>query len=704
MANRQTSEAYTNRLIDETSPYLLQHAHNPVNWYPWGPEAFERARAEDKPIFLSVGYATCHWCHVMERESFEDEQTARLLNADFVAVKVDREQRPDVDDLYMRAVQMMTGSGGWPLSVFLTPQGEPFYGGTYFPPRAGFGRPSFRQVLQGIAQAWKDDRDRMLQSAQGLTETIRGSVTAGREGIPSPAVLDVAFMMLSRRFDAVRGGFGDAPKFPQPGTLTFLLHWWRRTGRQEALDMVDTALDGMMRGGIRDHLGGGFHRYATDARWLVPHFEKMLYDQALLSTVCVQMYQITGDPKYAAAARETFDYVLRDMTDAGGGFYSAEDADSEGREGAFYVWRKDEIEQVLGAREADLFCRRYGVTDAGNFENGENVLHAAAPIERLSEDFGASPAELEARLSEARQQLFEHRSSRPRPDRDDKIITAWNGLMISAMAYGGAVLDEQRYIQAARAAAEFVLGALRESGRLMRYFRDGRATEKGFLEDYAFLILGLIDLYEAAFEVKWLREARVLAEQMISLFGDETEGGFFLTGRDAEQLIAREKPAHDSAVPSGNSAATLGLLKLGTLFIDSQFTREAQRVLDRFSGELAEFPDSLTFMLLALDYRLGPAQQIVIAGGDSPAESQVLIDEVRRHFLPNAAIIFHEPGSEGRALMWELPFVGNLVPRDGHATAYVCEDYTCRRPVTTVEDLREILARMPERYNTVDSP
>ncbi|HSW00672.1 MAG TPA: thioredoxin domain-containing protein [Sedimentisphaerales bacterium] len=678
MVERQAEEPHANRLIGQNSPYLLQHAHNPVNWFPWSDEAFEKARAEDKPVFLSIGYSTCHWCHVMERESFEDEQTARQLNQDFVSIKVDREERPDVDETYMKAVQTLTGTGGWPLSVFLTPQGKPFYGGTYFPPRAGFGRPSFRQVLAGVAQAWQTKREDLLASSQSLTEAIRRPSPVGPEQTLSGSLFRVAFQALSDNFDTVYGGFGSAPKFPQPTMLSLLLDYAWRTGERAALDMVDKSLVAMARGGIHDHLGGGFHRYSTDAQWLVPHFEKMLYDQATIGLAYIQAYQATGKAAHAAVARGIFDYVLRDMTDPGGGFYAGEDADSEGREGAFYVWREDEIQEILGEPDAEVFCDYYGVTGAGNFEQGENILHVVGSIE----DTGA-------KLTDARLRLLTRRNSRPRPHRDDKIITSWNGLMISALAKGGSVLGEARYVQAATKAAAFVLESLRVDGRLMRYWRAGRVVEKAFLDDYAMLILGLIDLYEATFDSRWLAEARLGAEQMIDWFEDPAEGGFFLTGRDAERLISREKPAYDGVVPSGNSAAALGLLKLGAILMESRFSDQAERTLRLFSGPISQTPTAFTAMLLALDYRLGPSQEIVIAG---PADqARPLIEEVRRRFLPNATLLLKETGLRGDALMEMIPFVRDLAPLDGRATAYVCEDHACRRPVVTTGDLAAIL-------------
>jgi uncharacterized protein YyaL (SSP411 family) len=697
----QTTHPYANRLIDETSPYLLQHAHNPVNWYPWGPEAFDLARQQDKPVFLSIGYSTCHWCHVMERESFEDGETARLLNQDFVSIKVDREQRPDIDDIYMKAVHLMTASGGWPLSVFLTPEGKPFYGGTYFPARAGFGRPSFRQVLEAVARAWRERRTGLGESAEALTEALREaikpssdqSVQNRRGKLPacqtlSPDILTAAFAALSESVDPVHGGFGEAPKFPQPTMLTFLLHYWHRTGEGAALEIVEKTLDHMARGGIHDHLGGGFHRYSVDARWLIPHFEKMLYDQALLSRAYVQAYQITRKPGYAGVARDIFNYVLRDLTDAQGGFYAAEDADSDGREGAFYVWTREEIAGVLGEPRARIFCGYYGVTHHGNFGEGENVLHAAVLSDELVAQLDMSPQEIEQTLADARHQLLARRRTRSRPATDDKIIASWNGLMISALAYGGAVLGNSAYVEAARAAAAFVLDSLQVDGRLMRYARAGRTAEKAFLDDYAFLILGLIELYEACFEVRWLREARSLAERMIELFADPTEEGFFLAGKDAERLITRDKPGYDGAIPGGNSTAALALLRLGALLMEERFTQEAERVLRRFADQMVQVPAGLTAMLLALDYWLGPAQEIVVV---APApQAQTLIEECRRHFLPKATLLVRRSDAEAEALAAAVPFTRNLAPANGHAV-YVCENHICRQPVTTPEKLREIL-------------
>ncbi len=675
--NRTTTD-YTNRLIHATSPYLLQHAHNPVDWYPWGGEAFERARKEDKPIFLSVGYSACHWCHVMEAESFADEATAAILNAHFVAIKVDREERPDVDETYMKAVQMLTGSGGWPLSVFLTPDGKPFYGGTYFAPRAGFGRPSFRQVLDALAQAWRDRREELLASAGELVAALEG---LSRSGAPMPLSLDTgqrAFDHLSAQFDEINGGFGEAPKFPQPNLLAYLLTYWHRTGEPRALDMVTRTLDAMRAGGIHDHLGGGFHRYATDAHWLVPHFEKMLYDQALLARVYVQACQATGRQEYGAVARDVLDYILRDMTDPEGGFYAAEDADSEGREGAFYVWSREEIVELLGMDVAEALCDYYGVTASGNFEAGKSILYVTK---------GPEPAGLE----QARRRLLEHRQTRVRPSRDDKVITAWNGLMISALAYAGAVLSESRYVAAAGRAADYILGTLRVDGRLMRYSRFGRVVGRGFLDDYACMLAGLIDLYEASFETRWLAEAVATADQMLDLFADRAGGAFFLAGRDAECLVVRDRPTYDGAVPSGNSVAALGLLKLGRLTASRRFTAAGQNVLEACSSAVDQSPTGFTALLQALDYAVGSTQEIVIAGSQRPSEAAGLLECIRRHFLPTALVLFHPTGPEAKPVERMAPFVTHLGPMDGRAVAYVCENYACRQPVMHPADLDELL-------------
>jgi hypothetical protein len=683
---------HKNRLAGEISPYLLQHADNPVDWYPWGKEAFEIARKLDKPIFLSIGYSTCHWCHVMEHESFEDEELAAILNEHFVCIKVDREQRPDIDAVYMDAVQAMTGSGGWPLSVFLTTEGKPFYGGTYFPPRDSFGRPGFDRLLYAVADAWKNKRAQLLSSAGATTESI-----AAQPRQPNPLELSVDLLNAAKSslqviFDAANGGFGAAPKFPQPSSLSILLRHWHRTGDKEALDMVRATLDAMAKGGIYDHLGGGFHRYCTDARWLVPHFEKMLYDQALIGRVYIQAYQATQDKKYAAIVREVFDYVLRDMADHKGGFYAAEDADSEDKEGAFYVWDPAETRKVLGAKDARIFDAYYGVSSRGNFEDGKSILNVAKSADELAKDLKADPNEIEAVLSQTRTRLLARRSERPRPHRDDKIIAGWNGLMISSMAYGGAVLEEQRYVDAAKRAADFVLSTLRKNGRLKRFYRDGRAVEPAFLDDYAFLVLGLLDLYETTFDAKWLIDARTLAMQMIDLFGDEQDAAFYLTAKDAERLIIRSKPAYDGAVPSGNSVAAFALLRLGLMTMDDKLTDRAAELIESFSAQLTQSPLSLSAMFSAVDLRIGPAQEIIIAGDRDLPQTKAMLRLIHGTFLPNTVLLLHPPGKEGKEIERVVPFLEGQLPVDGKVTAFVCENRVCRKPVNEIEALGEMLA------------
>ncbi len=683
---------YTNRLINETSPYLLQHAHNPVDWYPWDKEAFERAKKENKPIFLSIGYSTCHWCHVMERESFENEQIARIMNEHFVSIKVDRELRPDVDEIYMTAVQMMTGSGGWPLSVFLTPDGKPFYGGTYFPPKDLYGRPGFERVLLSIADAWKNRRQELADSSQKLSEVLANLSGPTEKETLSPEMLKGGFDYFKATFDGTNGGFGTAPKFPQPINLSMLLTYWHRTDNTQALQMVEKTLDAMAKGGIYDHIGGGFHRYATDARWLVPHFEKMLYDQALLSKVYLQAYQVTKNQKYATTAREIFEYVLRDMTDTQGGFYSAEDADNEGKEGAFYVWDPEQIKSILDKDEAEIFIAYYGVTEEGNFEENKTILNIATSTVQLEKKFQKDHTALMDVLSKARSKIFNERAKRIRPHRDDKIITAWNGLMISSMAYGGAVLQEEKYIRAAERAAIFILANLHKRGRLMRYYRDGRAVEPAFLNDYAFTIMGLLDLYGASFEAKWLFEAKMLAEEMIKLFADNEQGGFYLTGRDSEKLIARIKPNSDGVIPSGNSTAAFALLKLGRLTMNQYFTEQGVKVLESFSQQLKQLPAFSTEMLTALNFRLGPTQEIVIAGNADAADTKQMLKLIRNKFLPNAVVLFHEQDNTDSDIYRTIPFIKNQAAIDGKATAYVCENYVCNQPVNKIDDLDKILS------------
>mgnify|MGYP001591724168 CR=1 FL=1 len=691
MSSTTPTQKHTNRLIKESSPYLLQHAHNPVDWYPWGAEAFEQAGRQNKPIFLSIGYSTCHWCHVMERESFENEQIARIMNENFVCIKVDREQRPDVDEIYMNAVTLTTGSGGWPLSVFLTPEGKPFYGGTYFPPKDLYGRPGFDRVLLSIAEAWRSRRQELIDSAGKLSEFLQYPGAPAQKANLSPEILMNAFNQFRGLFDPVNGGFGTAPKFPQPASLSMLLVYWHRTTDTQALHIVEKTLDAMAAGGIYDHIGGGFHRYSTDAQWLVPHFEKMLYDQALLSKVYLQAYQITRKEQYARIAREICDYVLRDMTDPAGGFYSAEDADSEGQEGTFYLWEPEQIASILDQDEAQLFNAHYGVTQRGNFEGNKTILSIVTPTEQLAKEFRKNHGMILNILTRARAKVFEARAKRIRPHRDDKVIAAWNGLMISSLAYGGAVLQEKKYLDAAVCCADFVLNTLSTNGRLRRYYRDGQVVGKAFLDDYAFMVMGLLDLYEATFETKWLIAAGKLSEEMIELFADAEQGGFFLAGRDDERLIARTMPGSDGAVPSGNSAAALALLKLGRLTMNEQFVEQGVKTLEVFSRQLEESPAYSSLMLEALSFWLGPAREIVIAGGADAEDTRRMLELLRGRFLPNAVVLLHDEGKADPALYEIIPFVKNQTAIEGKATAYVCENYACKKPVNDIREFESLL-------------
>ncbi len=682
--------AHTNRLAKEKSPYLLQHAHNPVDWYPWGEEAFEKARREQKPIFLSIGYSTCHWCHVMEKESFENAEIAALMNEFFVSIKVDREERPDVDALYMQAVMQMTGRGGWPMSVFLTPDRKPFYGGTYFPPTERWGQPGFPSILRGVAQAWSEKRQEVLQSGDALAEGLKAQ--AGAHAAPGELTRETlrrAYEFFSDVYDDHYGGFAPAPKFPRSHALSLLLRYGQRAGDPHAVKMVEQTLQAMAAGGINDPLGGGFHRYSTDAIWHIPHFEKMLYDQALLARTYLEAYQATGKEEYARTAREIFDYVLRDMTGPEGGFYSAEDADSEGKEGAFYVWTAAELKQLLGEESAEIFGYTFGVREGGNAEQdptgefaGQNILHRVRTVKETAQKFGKSEKEIEQVLERARGVLFSTRARRPRPHLDDKILTDWNGLMISSLAFGSRVLNEPKYASAAQRSADFLLVKLREkNGRLLHRYRDGDAAIPAHLDDYAFLIHGLIDLYEATFEARYLTEAKRLTEQMIDFFWDEEGGGFFLTARDAEKLLVRQKEGYDGAIPSGNSVAALDLLRMGRLTSRSDWEEKASRLLKTFSALAEQNPTAVPQLLIAFDFALGPSREIVLSGDPKDPALQAMIRTVYHPFLPNKVV----------ALSSHVPFLQGQGSVGGKATAYVCENYACQLPTADLEMLKKQL-------------
>jgi uncharacterized protein len=689
------SPKHTNRLIDQTSPYLLQHAHNPVDWYPWGDEALAKAKEEDKPIFLSIGYSACHWCHVMERESFESEAIANVLNEHFVSIKVDREERPDLDEIYMAAVQMMTGSGGWPMTVFMTPELKPFYGGTYFPPEDKYGRPGFMTLITALAKEWEVNRDKIENSAGQLTEMIQQHFTMAAEesGKVTAAVLDAAVQQLEQTYDAKHGGFDEAPKFPGSPSIAMLLRQYARTGDEQALKMATHTLDRMYFGGMYDHLGGGFHRYSVDDMWLVPHFEKMLYDNAQLAKVYLDAYQATGDSLYLHVAEDIFDYELKYMHGDHGAFYSTEDADSEGEEGKFYIWSKVEILGVLGPEDGDLFCSYYNVRPVGNFSSHEpyhanlNILHMTMRHEKIAEALGMAPDALEARMAPLRKKLLAVRDQRVRPPLDDKILTSWNGLLIGALAKGYQVTGNEKYRKAAEGAAAFVLDKMVVDGTLMRTHRGGTSKLPAYLDDYANMAVALIDLYEATFDVKWLKAARELTEQMNDEFWDAEKGGFFYTGDDHRNLIARTKPTYDGAEPAGNSVAAEALLRLAKLVDEPAYYDMAEQMFTISKSNLERMPRAFMYMLGAVDFYLHPPKEIAIAGPRE--EAAELLAAVHDEYIPNKVLAYAEmPSDEIESL---IPLLKAKTPVDGKAAAYVCEDFACERPVTDTTALLELL-------------
>ena len=681
----QSPKKYTNSLINETSPYLLQHAHNPVDWYAWGEEAFEKAKAEDKPILVSIGYSACHWCHVMEHESFEDEATARIMNEHFVNIKVDMEERPDVDRIYMEFVQLTTGSGGWPLNVFLTPHKLPFFGGTYFPPVSRYNMPSFQQILSSVAQAWKDRRDELLRSANDvLGEMRRIGLTEDAPAGLSLEILDSAFQSFVRAFDAANGGFGGAPKFPAPMSLEFLLRYYNRTGNKQALDMVLKTCTEMAQGGIYDQLGGGFHRYSVDAAWLVPHFEKMLYDNAQLARLYLHVYQITKDDFYKQIAIQTLEYVKREMTDGKGGFYSTQDADSEGVEGKFFVWMPQEIEEILGEEDAQVFNFYYDVSEKGNFEeknilNVKNTISETAQVLRISEDA------LRQILENGRKKLFLEREKRVEPFRDEKILTAWNGLMLTTFAEAAAILDSSEYLEIARKNADFILKNLRRDGYLLRTWKDGRAKLNAYLEDYANFSEALIELYQVAGEVKYLEEAREFADLMITEFWDDEAGGFFFTANNHEQLVVRSKDFNDNATPSGNSTAADVLLKLSKLTGNENYEKFAVTVLRLISARTRRYPQAFGKSLSALEFYLGSAKEIVIVG----ERGNDLEKAVWQEYLPVRVVVLSDkPETDAES----IPLLQDRKTIEGKPAAYVCQNFVCQKPVTTIAELSEQLS------------
>ena len=669
-----------NNLIHETSPYLLQHAHNPVDWYPWGEEALEKASRENKPILLSIGYSACHWCHVMAHESFEDEQIAKLMNEHFVNIKVDREERPDLDQIYMNAVQMMTHHGGWPMTVFLTPDAIPFYGGTYFPPQDRYNMPGFPRVLISVAEAYRDRQDDIRETGASLVNELqRLSVTSGSDHPIEVELIDAAYAGIVRSYDSVNGGFGGAPKFPPAMTLEFLLRTYARTGNREALEIVRHTCQKMANGGIYDQLGGGFHRYSTDAKWLVPHFEKMLYDNALLSRLYLHYFQVSGDQSARKTVEGILDYVLREMTDPAGGFYSTQDADSEGHEGKFFVWDKKEIETALGETAASRFSDYYNITESGNFE-GKNIPNVTRSLEDVAVAHNIAVSELAASLNESKRILFELRETRVKPDRDEKILNAWNGLMLASFAEAGVILNRPDYTDAARRNAEFVLANLRRDGVLLRTWKGGVAKFNGYLEDYAFLIEGLVTLFETTGEFPLFEEARALTDRMIEEFWDDANSGFFFTGKSHENLIVRSKDYFDNATPSGNSVAAGVLLRLSILVGDENYRQLATAIIREVGDSIRRYSSAFGYALSAADFLLSTPKEIAIVGNNAD-DIRPLLDEVWRTYLPNKVVA---PGFDGAQ---PIPLLENRPLLNGQPTAYVCEHYTCQQPVTDVSSL-----------------
>jgi len=717
----KTREKDQNRLALEKSPYLLQHADNPVDWYPWGEEAFAKAAKEDKPIFLSIGYSTCHWCHVMEHESFEDPNIAKVMNQYFVSIKVDREERPDIDNIYMSAVTAMTGRGGWPLTVIMTPDKKPFYGGTYFPPYAKWGSPGLVDILNMIHSSWEKNRDELIESSQAITQAIK------KRAIQEPSqiglnekILELAYEQLSRNYDSRFGGFGRAPKFPTSHNLSFLLRYAQRASSKKALNMVTFTLKKMAEGGMYDHLGGGFHRYSTDQQWQIPHFEKMLYDQAILARTYLEAYQITKDEFFAQIAREIFDYVLRDMQYPQGGFYSAEDADSldpddfqgmtpdpsqslEKKEGAFYLWRHEEIRQILGEKDANIFYYRFGIQPNGNalsdphneFTN-KNIIFVEHSLEETAKHLKTTTAEVHQSVKRSKKKLLNVRNTRPRPHLDDKILVDWNGLMISSLSFGARVLKEHRYLEAAQKAAKFIeKNLITQQNRLLHRYRDNSAGIDGMIEDYAFYGYGLWELYETTQEVKYLHQAVQLTQTMMEHFWDKKDGGFYFTAIDSQELLFRQKEIYDGAIPSGNSFAALNLARMYQLTLDKKWDKTVQELFQAFAQNLSQKPSAYTQMLIAFHLALGPSQEIVIAGEKKDPLVQQMLKKIDDYFLPNKMTILHPSDpNQAKKITALAPFVKNQKSIKGKTTAYVCENHICKLPVTKLKDFEKLLQQL----------
>ena len=688
-----------NRLIFEKSPYLLQHAANPVDWYPWGDEAFQKAADQDKPIFLSIGYATCHWCHVMEKESFEDPEVAELINQTFIPIKVDREERPDIDQIYMAVCQAITGSGGWPLTALLTSEKKPFFVGTYFPKESRSGRAGMLDLIPQVADLWENSRDELYSSADQITNHLQNS-GSGQPGKLTRSIIDRAVTGLKGRYDAVQGGFGTAPKFPSPHNLVFLLRCWYRDKDPELLEMVEKTLRQMRLGGIFDQIGYGFHRYSTDAAWRLPHFEKMLYDQAMLAIAYTEAYQATGKEEYANTIRQIIQYVLRDMTSPEGGFYSAEDADSEGEEGRFYTWTDAQFTEELGEQGGELFSTIFNFQPAGNFLDegsreltGRNLLYLSKPLPEIADELGLPEDDLNTLWEKARQLLFQIREARVHPLKDDKILTDWNGLMIAALAKAGTVLDESEYLRAAKEAADFILDVLRtDDGYLLKRYRSGEAALPAHLDDYAFLAWGLIEIYQADFDPRYLRSALEITELMIKLFWDEEQGGFFFTVKGQSDLIHRTRELYDGALPSGNSIAAMNLVRLARLTSNPEYEKMAHQIGDAFYSQVEQVPIGYTQYLSALLFAYGPSYEVVIAGEPDQASTRKMLDRIQKEYHPHLVLLLR-PGEIDAWLLETVPVLESQLPINGQAAAYVCRDFQCSAPTTDPAEMLKLLEK-----------
>lgn len=686
-----------NRLANEKSPYLLQHAKNPVDWFPWGEEAFSKAAEKNKPVFLSIGYSTCHWCHVMEKESFEDNEIAGLMNDAFVSIKVDREERPDIDSIYMTVCQMLTGAGGWPLTIIMTPEKKPFFAGTYFPKDNRFGRMGMKELVPGIKELWKTRRPEINNSVEQIYSALRKSVKIESGSELEETILDEAYKDLEKRFDSVYGGFAEAPKFPTPHNFLFLLRYFKRRNEPKALEMTEKTLNEMKKGGIYDQIGFGFHRYSTDDKWLVPHFEKMLYDQALLAEAYIETFQLTGKNFFKETAKEILEYVFRDMTSPEGAFYSAEDADSEGEEGRFYLWKLDEIKKLF-SNDAELISKVFNIKEQGNWfdhmhggYNGTNILHLQNDLNGLAAELGLTAEHLIKKFNSAKEKLLQYRKQRIHAFKDDKILTDWNALMISAFAKASVAFDDPYYLTIAEKAAAFILKNLFDpKGILLHRYRDGQPALNGNIDDYAFLTAGLIDLYEASFNADYLKTALRLTKQVLNHFWDNENGGFFFTPDYASEQIVRNKEVYDGAVPSGNSVALLNLLKLGKITANPEFEEKASLLIKSFSKIIKTSPSAFTRFLTSLDFTFGESFEIIIAGKKESADAKLMLKEIASHFIPNKVIMLNDRNRE-EDISEVIPFLNNYMQIDNIATVFLCKDYICSLPVNRPDALKKIL-------------